>query len=196
MKYLMIWLLLCAAWLPLSAQHFGGGLIVGLNASQIDGDNFQGFNKAGLSIGGFVDYEITKNILFQPEILFDQLGSATTAEPLSKMGYITVPLMLNLTLPISIGNSTQEIQLHAGPAVGFLLYGRDGFNLDITDALKSHDIRALGGVAFLFNRVSLSVRYGYSMISLAKGGRSSILFPLGGPYHNYVNFALRFHILK
>ena len=195
MKHLLIAFLFSAALLPLSAQNFGGGLIVGLNASQIDGDNASGFNKAGLSIGGFVDYEITKNVLFQPEILFDQLGSATADEPLSKMGYITVPLLINLTLPVSIGNSTQEIQVHAGPAVGLLLYGRDGLNIDISDALKSQDLRAMGGIAFLFNRVSLSARYGYSLISLAKGGRSSILFPFGGPYHNYVSFSLRFHIL-
>ncbi len=195
MKYFLYLFPLLVTALPLSAQNFGGGLIVGFNASQIDGDAFSGFNKAGLSIGGFVDYEIAKNLLFQPEILFEQLGSANNAEPLAKMGYITVPLMLNLTLPVSIGNTTQEVQFHAGPAIGVLLYGRDGFNLDISDELKQQDIRALGGIAYHLGRVSLSVRYGYSLISLAKGGRSSILFPLGGPYHNYVNFGLRFHIL-
>lgn len=196
MKYLLIGCLLSAVWLPLTAQNFGGGLLVGFNASQIDGDNFSGFNKAGLSIGGFVDYELTKNVLFQPEIQFDQLGSANMSEPLAKMGYITVPLMLNVTLPISIGNSTQEIQFHAGPAVGLLLYGRDGLNIDISDGLKQYDVRALAGAAYLMNRVSFAIRYGYSMLSLAKGGRSSFLFPLGGPYHNYVNFSLRFHLLN
>lgn len=195
MKYFLSFLLISLCLFSLSAQNIGGGLIVGFNASQIDGDNFQGFNKAGLSIGGFVDYELAKGLLLQPEILFDQLGSANKVEPLAKMGYITVPVLLNLTLPVNMGNSTQEIQFHAGPAVGVLLYGRDGLNIDISDGLKNTDVRALGGVAYMFNQVSFSVRYGYSLISLAEGGRSSILFPLGGPYHNYVSFSLRLHIL-
>ena len=32
-----------------SAQSFGGGAVLGFNASQVSGDNLGGYNKAGIS---------------------------------------------------------------------------------------------------------------------------------------------------
>ena len=37
------------------ALRFDGGLVAGLNASQVQGDDYTGFNKLGLSGGAFVD---------------------------------------------------------------------------------------------------------------------------------------------
>ena len=70
-KLLFTTIILCFFGLQSFSQGFGGGLHVGLNASQIDGDAVSGFNKAGLSIGAFVNYEIGDNIFLQPELLFE-----------------------------------------------------------------------------------------------------------------------------
>ena len=38
-------------------QNFNAGGIIGINTSQVSGDNLSGFNKLGVRIGGFVNRE-------------------------------------------------------------------------------------------------------------------------------------------
>ena len=69
----------------LSAQNLGGGLHIGLNGTQVDGDNSAGFNRAGLVVGGFVSYAVSDNFELQPELQFEQLGSANDGGLIVKM---------------------------------------------------------------------------------------------------------------
>ena len=54
-------ILLCCGFLTISiqAQNFGGGIILGLSASQVGGDDLGGFNKAGLLAGVFANKAIS-----------------------------------------------------------------------------------------------------------------------------------------
>ncbi|MDX2246777.1 MAG: outer membrane beta-barrel protein [Bacteroidia bacterium] len=188
--------LLIAALLGSSAQsqNLGGGLVVGFNASQVDGDDFRGFNKAGLSLGGFVTYPINDRFSFQPEILVEQLGSANQQQLIVQTTHADVPLLLNITVPIELGETTQEIQVVAGPVIGVLLRAKD-FNVDITNNLKRVDYRATAGIIYRMGRFGLGIRYGYSLNTFAKGTSNIGLF-LTGPYHHYVNFSLRWFIAE
>ena len=38
-------------------QNFNAGGIIGINTSQVSGDNLSGFNKVGIRTGGFVNLE-------------------------------------------------------------------------------------------------------------------------------------------
>ena len=44
------------------AQRFQGGLLGGFNASQVEGDNFKGYNKPGILAGGFVQTDLAPAI--------------------------------------------------------------------------------------------------------------------------------------
>ncbi|MCB0835600.1 MAG: PorT family protein [Bacteroidetes bacterium] len=189
---LFLFLILCFSFL--SAQNLGGGLSIGLNASQVDGDEFRGFNKAGLSFGGFVNYQFTDILSLQPEILFEQLGSANQQMLLVHTNHISFPVLAAANIPIDLGESVHEVQLVAGPVIGLLLKAKD-FNVDITDRLKRVDARITGGVAYRMGSISLSLRYGYSLNTFAKGTNNIGLF-LSGPFHHYVNFSLRLHLMK
>ncbi|RMG31113.1 MAG: hypothetical protein D6730_01685, partial [Bacteroidetes bacterium] len=144
-------LLLCCLMLlaaPAHSQNVGGGLILGLNASQIDGDRFAGFQKAGLNIGGFVYYAFSPSLRLQPEIVFEQLGSANEQELIIKMNYISVPVLLNITVPLTIGASEQPIEVHAGPVIGILLKATNFLGDDQTDFFDNTDLRGVVGVAY------------------------------------------------
>ncbi len=75
--------LLCFVALPSDAQNyyvsngrtFYGGLIAGANFSQISGDNYKGFDKAGMNVGGKVLMFIGNDVAAGVEILYTQRGS-------------------------------------------------------------------------------------------------------------------------
>lgn len=65
----------CAADLTAQEGRFGMGLVLGLNASQIDGDNSFGYNKMGLT-GGLKGRVFLRNPLeLQTGILYSRQGS-------------------------------------------------------------------------------------------------------------------------
>lgn len=90
-----------------NGKRFFGGLALGLNASQVDGDGFSGFHSAGLNAGGLVYWFFTKDIAASMEFLFSQKGSHGVRESYSPYGgayyakykmrlnYIEVPLVFH-----------------------------------------------------------------------------------------------------
>lgn len=88
-------------------KHFLGGLTLGLNASQVDGDDFSGFHSAGLNAGGLVYWFFAKDVAASMEFLFSQKGSHGVRESYSPYGgayyakykmrlnYIEVPVVLH-----------------------------------------------------------------------------------------------------
>jgi hypothetical protein len=88
-------------------RTFYGGLLLGGNFSQVDGDNFAGYHKAGLNAGGIVYAQMAPHLAASIEILFSQKGSrAHKSQPTNsraysiyrydiKLNYAEVPLMLN-----------------------------------------------------------------------------------------------------
>jgi len=76
------------------------GLIAGLNAAQINGDDIAGYNKLGLEAGAEVSYRIKESWMPSVSILFSQKGSRS--EPRLdgflthyKLNYVSVPVMMH-----------------------------------------------------------------------------------------------------
>lgn len=181
----------------LTAQNLGGGLILGLNASQVDGDLYGGFNRAGIHVGGFVNYAFSDVFHLQPELVFEQLGSADKNVGLIfKMNYISLAPIMEFKVPIQIGFSTQDILFHVGPAFGLLLKAED---LDgEVDFFNDMDARILGGIGYRGGRITLALRYAYSLSTIVGESTGNPLFEpnIGGVFHNYVNISLRYHFTR
>ncbi len=196
--FLFFWLMASSS----SAQYFSGGLVLGVNASQVDGDLVAGFNKAGLSAGGFLSYPLNDRIGLQGELLFEELGSAFELGRIVRTRHISLPLVLTVNLPVDLGGGSQEIQFHGGLTGGLLLRA-DDFNGEITPLLNRMDLRAVGGLAYRFSgRIALMLRYGYSVttfvpVESAIGPVQSIIAPgRTGLFHHYVNFSLRYYLAE
>ncbi|MEM6806977.1 MAG: outer membrane beta-barrel protein [Bacteroidota bacterium] len=196
---LLLFLILSFLFLPSSySQSFGGGISLGVNASQVDGDALSGFNQLGLNLGAFVNYEISNGLYIQPELLLEQNGSSFQGITLLRTTYLSLPVIFKVNIPIQIGSSTEAIQLQAGPSVGLLLRGRNDGGGDISDVFKDTDIRILGGVGVrLSPGLTFLLRYGRSLASIvptnAPGAAGFFAPGRTGLAHNYVNFALRLH---
>jgi hypothetical protein len=76
--------------LPARGQGFRAGIIAGISATQISGDDLGGFDKAGLVAGGMVSTNISKKLDLAMEITFFQKGSKKNADPKTE---ITTPII-------------------------------------------------------------------------------------------------------
>jgi len=190
----LLFLLLVLTSGRLSAQ-FGGGLSVGFNPSQIDGDGVSGYYKAGLSVGGFLRLPADKPVGVQLEMLYDQLGSNEKTFPIAKMSYISFPLLLSVRTPVQFGADEHIIDFHGGLVPGYLISAKDSYDADISGRLNRMDLRGAAGITYKFAKsVSFTARFAHSLVPFAKGSGAGILYvQQTGPWHRYFTFALRVH---
>jgi len=89
------------------AQNFEAHLSIGLNASQIDGDLFSGYNKLGIHTGIGIAYDLKTPWSLNTGIFYDVLGSqkelqlgnsAPEEQQKITLRYISVPLSLGYSL--------------------------------------------------------------------------------------------------
>lgn len=137
--------------IPLSAfsQLFTGGAELGLAGSQVAGDTYAGFNKAGVAGGGWINLKIDNYQSIQFEMMYLQKGSRHNpnyrredyTSYLMQLGYIELPLSYNLDLQ-------NNIILSAGPSVGILAHSRE-----LLDEMPQ--------VGNNFNKIDVSINAGF-----------------------------------
>jgi len=76
---LILSLLICTSLAH--AQDFRAGALLGTSFSQVDGDNYIGYNKVGINIGGFVSRPISDKWELQFDISYIQKGSREAPKP-------------------------------------------------------------------------------------------------------------------
>jgi len=187
--------------ITLSAQQFRAGASFGINASQISGDGYSGFNKAGITAGVFSNTKISDILDLQFEINFSEKGSRKNARPdkndndffLLRMPYIEIPLMLQYHKK----KFTYEAGFSYSRLISYYLEDEDG-TLDLEPQLNQFntaDFAFLLGVNFdLTEHLKMNWRYNNSIIPFRKydsGGR--LLFD-SGMYHHYIAFTLRYQL--
>jgi hypothetical protein len=92
---------------------FYGGLVAGGNFTQVDGDNYAGYHKVGVNVGGIVYAQLANKLAASMEILFVQKGSRAHKEQVTPfidptagipvtiqkynidLNYAEVPIMIN-----------------------------------------------------------------------------------------------------
>lgn len=158
-------------------RTFYGGLLAGANFSQVDGDNFAGYHKVGLNLGGIVYTHLAEKLAASLEILYSQKGSRSNREQATatrgiitkytiNLNYVEVPLMLNYFdrrkshfgggfSYSQLINSKEDVQTSLGPVA------TDSFKF------KKMDLNiVLGGNLHLVKGLFLNLRFQYSLISI------------------------------
>ena len=191
MNRILILILFAVIPFSLPAQQFRAGVIVGVSATQISGDQLAGYNKPGLVAGGMVSTSVSKKFDVAMEILFFQKGSKKNADPekedynsyLLRLNYFEVPVMVQW-------NFSKRFALEAGPTFGALVseyeedqYGElanrrpfNKFELGFAGGMKVHFSQKFSFIARIESSV-LPVRDHYSGESyrLNKGQYSAAL---------------------
>jgi hypothetical protein len=150
----------------LQAQsRFGGGIVAGFNASQMDGDQAAGFHKVGGNIGLCATVQTTETgkWLLTTNILLSQRGARSTpndAGPIRSLtlNYLEVPVMMSLRDWKKTDNSGVEyykVYLTAGLSYGRLFGYKVSENFShpkaVFDVFQSNDLSYTAGVSYFFN---------------------------------------------
>lgn len=156
---------------PLTAQKIRGGIALGMNISQVDGDEIYGFRKYGFHGGAVGTIPLKGNFLLTLETLYSEKGANQPRRTLHyrqyrlELDYVEIPLLLQY-------NDKDRITIGAGFAYGRLinvkewekgvrtettLFGENAY-YDRADYLALIDLKFR-----IIQRLSMNVRYQYSL---------------------------------
>jgi hypothetical protein len=108
----------------LQGQSFYGGVMVGINGSQVFNDEFSGYHKFGVFGGGFVGWKFTPMSALKMELEFSQKGSRET--PTEENDYKDYKIHINcIDLPVLYqlfyNIATQKFSIEVGPSFTYII---------------------------------------------------------------------------
>ena len=166
-----------------SAQNkFDGSLVFGLNASQIDGDNWWGYDKLGLHGGLKINYGINGPWFVSLEMLYSQRGSQNklldiNSGPLQALNlrYLELPIMALFKDWWIEKDDYFKVNAEAGFSYGYMFESTVSEGLFTTEkeGFVANDFSILlGGNYFINKHWGFGVRYTRSLNRLYKNPNS------------------------
>jgi len=156
------------------AQNIKGGVIAGINATQVDGDEVFGYHKYGLNVGALAIIPFGKNFSASIETLYNEKGSyqrpqfddSLSGEYKLILNYLDVPFLFSYT-------DKDAIKFSAGFSWGKLVQFKEwehGNRIDWKTPYgpyKNNDANILIDVQFkLLTGLNFDFRYAYSVAKL------------------------------
>jgi len=139
-----------ASELQAQALRFDGGPVAGLNATQVQGDDYTGFNKLGLSGGAFIDIRNPENYWgIRLEMHYAEKGSRRGGDP--EVGTTTIELRMNyIDIPILLDVNLGDYQVGFGPYLGRMIKAEKWQRVSDTSSSLEDDLNTwdIGGQAY------------------------------------------------
>ena len=185
---------------------FFGGLVLGMNAAQIDGDTYAGFHKPGINMGIAAYVKMNSKLVASLELLYSQKGARnvsvintvnTGSTPIiytAKLNYAEIPVMLNFA-------ATDKIYIGGGASYSRLVSDKEFMDSYTSSAINSlqntfrkQDLNYLVAVSYqLYENIFARARYQYSMTSIRDAQKIPLEFGTARQFNNL--FALQFMLL-
>jgi hypothetical protein len=168
--FLLVLMLFCAS--TVKAQRILGAVSLGMNITQVDGDEFFGYHKIGLNVGPMVavPFGKNKNWSVSMELLYSQKGSKHngTADSMDFkliQDYAEIPVLIHFT-------DKKLISGGVGVSYGQLINYKETNN-NVYDSiyyyqtgLSNNDISVIADLQIrIFSKLWADLRYQYSMKS-------------------------------
>ena len=194
MNKILCYLLL---FLPIlgESQNINAGSIIGLNTSQVSGDNLSGFNKFGFRFGGFVNGDFNKfNI--QIELQYINKGSRETIKKdmynegyKFQVNYIEMPLLINKII-------YRNTSIETGLVIGYLLNWSETYdNLDSSgiDVNQTEYSFLIGFTQKIADKLYLNSRFSSSITPIRDHFSGQKIGLNKGQYNTSISFALYYY---
>ncbi len=180
----------CLAQKP---DGFHAGFLGGLVASQVDGDNYAGYDRPGIQFGGFTNFMINEDWGGQVEIKYIQKGSKNQSQKHGiyfelKFDYIEVPLLVNYQFD-------EKISFEGGFGVAYLIRALedkdgDGF-LEPEPPFENYELNAIIGANYKFSdHFIVNAKYSYSILPIRPHPGNQTYYSDRGSYNNLLSVAL------
>lgn len=182
------------------SQNFNGGVLAGMTATQVDGDGYGGYHRAGAIAGVWVGHGLTNQLSIRTELKFIQKGSyqrftdgagGTTGFYSLRLNYIDMPYLLEY-------HFRDDIVPFAGLSIGFLWKAKES---DASGSYPEEDIAmfrkmelaATAGAEYKITKsISFCASISYSMLPV-RPHKGLITYRLNqGQYNNVLQFYFRY----
>ena len=194
-KIILVFVIVGFAQNSLHAQYFSGGILVGVTASQIDGDQMVGYDKLGFSGGIFVRYQFTEKIALESELKYIMKGAArndSLAQNSYKLSlnYFEIPVLFNYRFAkrfegeVGFATALLAKATQILPEGDFSYAGVD--NLDFSYVL---------GINYLVTKkLRLNLKFSHSVRAVSHNLPTNITFfgSNGGQFNNVLEFVVKF----
>jgi hypothetical protein len=190
-----IFLTICA--LSASAQkRFVPGLRLGVTASQVDGDTYQGYHKVGPIAGVSLTAKFNEKWSGQFEVCYIQKGSKNNGNPeegdysffLMRLNYIEVPLLFQY--------HQKKFTFDLGPGFGYLISAKEyNFYGEIpgNNAFNSYEINGNVGLNYeIVHNLGVSWRFSYSLLPIRNFNTGASYWFNQGQVNNQLSFTLTY----
>lgn len=160
---------------------FYGGLVFGMNATQVDGDNYAGYKKFGINAGGIMYIRLDEHLAASVELLYSQKGARSDGDRKSgpailqkykvTLNYAEIPIQLNYF-------DKRRSHFGAGFSIGrFISASESGEALFLPAPVdfekypfnKMDYNFIIGGNLHLWKGLFLNARFQYSLVPIRKG---------------------------
>ena len=179
----------------LKGQVFNAGITAGINISQVEGDGFAGYNKAGPLFGLFVNTFFREYFAWQMEILYASKGSrlrTTLEDPRYyriDLGYIEIPLMLRYFI-------NSGLSAEAGLSGGNLFRSREEDELGelpVSLPFRKTEFAAQGGMVYMLtDKLSAGARLSFSLFPVREHAGGGKYWFNRGQNNNVLSFTLKY----
>lgn len=183
------------------AQRFDAGLIAGFNASQVEGDNFKGYNKAGILAGIYVQTDIAPAIVAGMEIKYSQKGSRRKYDPkqpdvdkyIMRLGYIDIPIFMGF-------RANHRSRVIGGITPGVLIHSKElnsygEFPKEDQHPFKTFDLQPFVGFQFDFlERLSLDLRFALSVVPVRNKPEGTNYYWHNNQFNNVISLAFYYRL--
>lgn len=186
----------CASY----GQSLTYGVFGGVNASQVTGDSYSGFNKLGMTAGGFINQHIDLNIHWQAELKYTMKGVYKGPEDYdptlyrSTYHYLEVPLSVHY-----LHNEKLAIELGLSPEVLLTaIFSDENGKLDPSSYPENRlfGLSVFAGLAYWFSpSTGLNLRYTNSAIPF-RDPQEWNNPQYKGYFHNVISLSLVFKLKR
>lgn len=180
------------------AQRFEGGLIAGFNATQVEGDNFKGYNKPGILAGFFVQTDVAPAVFAGMEIKYSQKGSRRRIKKddpdpqkyIMRLGYVDVPLFVGF-------RTNDRGAVVAGVSAGYLIHDGEfdeygAFPPEDQNAFNNLDLQPFLGFQFdMLDNLKIDLRFVLSVLPIRgqPGDDATNYYWLNNQFNNVISLA-------
>lgn len=174
------------------------GLRAGLSTTQVAGDTYSGYNKAGFIGGGFVRAAFSEKWSGQFEIVYIQKGSKHNANP-EKGNFDYYYLGLNyIEVPVLLQYHQKKFTYEAGSGFAYLLKEEEFFNFqELTgiNPFNKSEININVGINFnIINNLDVNWRYSYSITPVRAHTSGATRWYNPGQMNNVIAFTLTYRL--
>lgn len=183
------------------AQRFEGGLLGGLNASQVEGDHTSGYHKPGIQFGGYVQTDISRSVFIGAELKYSQKGSRKNPDPknpeqekyIMRLGYIDLPFYMGF-------RTGETVAFKLGVSLGYLMHSSERDNYGLLPeaearAFNKMDYQAFLGVRFdITDRISLDLQGALSILPIRELPGDRVDYWWDDEFNNVLSTTIRYRL--